>query len=587
MKSIILPLLLMVIGINTAFADNANDVLKKLNIKLSFFYETAFAEQCFDKISDSKIISAGIAYRSNEMNIDVFSLNHYFLIKDNNINMFGTTYQLFTSPEFLKTVRKDFKINSKEEAAIFQDLLCLIDQQCSWTSFFMQENDWYFIRKTFFEDIEAWKISTDKNGVITSINFSDKMQVTIPEVVYEISSPSREYEKVDEYIPTDKHLQQIQNLINEKISYIESAEDLKSENFSTISDASFYRFSFSLKEEIIDEEDGNYTSSHNQVFDGLVFNENLSIFYDFNELLSSEQFLESIKPTFLLLTESDANVFEAFLDEHSNYMRSKKNVLFKDNTWYFVRDDSFEDKVGFAVKVDNEGRILAIEYSYQLAIEITEQEFDEATADWGFSLISPESSSIEVVEGIPINYIVEFNEKPVSKVGAWILTNFDGQNNSMYAGTELYSPYHGEISGEAITPGKHNLDIYLMRPGMNLETAIETASVEINVVPFNDVGVQWNFSMDEPKSNTVISKHGESVPVVLSYNADEANRLGVRIDIYFEGELVGGQKPPYHQSPFAIDIPGSELKKGSNKVSFVFAGGDKELAKFEVNVEVK
>jgi len=126
-----------------------------------------------------------------------------------------------------------------------------------------------------------------------------------------------------------------------------------------------------------------------------------------------------------------------------------------------------------------------------------------------------------------------------------------------------------------------------MRPGMDIETALEKASVEINVVPFNDDGVTWNFKMEEPKSNKVKAKAGESVPVVLSYNSEDANRLGVRIDIYFEGQLVGGQKAPNHESLFKIDIPGGELKSGSNKVEFVFAGGTKELARFEVNVVVE
>jgi hypothetical protein len=85
----------------------------------------------------------------------------------------------------------------------------------------------------------------------------------------------------------------------------------------------------------------------------------------------------------------------------------------------------------------------------------------------------------------------------------------------------------------------------------------------------------------------VKSKAGESIPVSFTFNAEQANRLGVRLDFYFEGQLVGGQKAPYLQSPFQTSIPGSEMKKGNNKVEFVFAGGSKVLAGFEVNVEVE
>jgi hypothetical protein len=172
-------------------------------------------------------------------------------------------------------------------------------------------------------------------------------------------------------------------------------------------------------------------------------------------------------------------------------------------------------------------------------------------------------------------------------MGAWIYASLNNENLDMFFGNEIYSPHYGTIRSEELPIGKHTLNIYLMRPGNNTETALDKASIDINVVPFNDEGVAWNFVMTEPKSNTVKTKAGESVPVAFMFNAEEANRLGVRLDIYFEGQLVGGQKAPNLQSPFKIDIPGGELKHGSNKVEFVFAGGSKTLAKFEVNVEAK
>ena len=172
-------------------------------------------------------------------------------------------------------------------------------------------------------------------------------------------------------------------------------------------------------------------------------------------------------------------------------------------------------------------------------------------------------------------------------MGAWIYARFNNENLDMYFGTDIYSPHYGDIKSEELPSGKHTLDIYLMRPGMDTETALDKASVEINVVPFNDQGVEWNFKMDEPKSIAVNTKAGKSVPVAFTFNAEEANRHGVRLEIYFEGQLVGGQKAPHLQSPFKTDIPGSELKQGSNKVEFVFAGGSKNLAKFEVNVVVE
>jgi hypothetical protein len=567
-------------------ANNANEALKKLDIKPRFYYQTPFNEECFERISGAKVVEAGLVYESTMKDFEVFSSNRLFLLNGNNVSMFSTAYELLTSSEFVGSIRADFKINTKDDAAIFQDLLVLVDKRSSWTSFFKQENDWIFVRSKWFDDFEVWKVSTNSKGGITAIEFNSRMALIIPEEVFEIDYPSVEYNQLDGYVLSDEHTQKIQKIIDEKIRYVESSEELSSETLKAVSDAAFYRFSFSLEEEITDE-DGTYTSSSNQVFDAIDFNGNMLFFYNFTEILESPMFIESLKPSFVLKEKTDASVFEAMLDDFTDYMSSEKMVFFENDVWNFVRDESFDDKVGFAVIVDTEGKIKSIKYSNPLGIEVAEEAFDETTADWGFNLLLPESTSIEVVEGTPINYAVEFNDEPVTKMGAWIFATLNNENLNMYFGNEIYSPHYDDIRGEELPIGRHMLDIYLMRPGNDTETALDKASVEINVVPFNDEGIVWDFVMTEPKSNTVKANAGESVPVAFTFNADEANRLGVRFEIYFNGELVGGRTAPNLESPIKTDIPGSEMKPGTNKVEFVFAGGTKTLAKFEVNVEVK
>jgi hypothetical protein len=110
-----------------------------------------------------------------------------------------------------------------------------------------------------------------------------------------------------------------------------------------------------------------------------------------------------------LKEKADASVFEAMLDDFTHYMQNEKLVLFENNVWNFVRDESFGSKVGFVVETDENGKVTNIAFSNNMDIEIIEEEFDEATADWGFKLLLPESNSIEVVEGTPVEYAVEFN----------------------------------------------------------------------------------------------------------------------------------------------------------------------------------
>lgn len=583
----ILLFLLIALSSMSYVCANPEERLKSLNVSSEFYYETPFNHQCFERISKAKIVNAGYAYKSKEKDLAIFSSNHFFLLNGENINVFQTVYQLFTSPEFLKTLRNDFKINTKDDAAILQDLLYLIDQRSSWTSFFKQDNNWYFIRRTMFDDIEAWKVNTDASGTIASIEFSEKMEVVKPEEVFETDCPSVEYEVLADYVLSDSDTHEIEKILSEKIEYKESAEQYTNETLVSISDATFYKFSFSLEEKVEDPEYGTYTSSNNQVFEAIDFNDTMQLFQNFTEILESSLFLEGMKPSFELKEDADAAIFEAMLDVFTNYMPNDKMILFEDHVWYFIREESFGNKVGFVVKVDTEGKILSIKYSNPIGIEIIEEEFDETTADWGFKLFMPESNSIEIVEGSKVEYGIEFNPKPVTKMGAWIFASLNNENLDMYFGTDIESPHYGDIRSEELPIGKHTLAVYLMRPGNDTATALNRASVEINVVPFNDEGVEWSFVMDEPKSNTIRVKGGESVPVAFSFDAEQANRCGVRFNIYFEGQLVSGRTAPHLESPIKTDIPGSELKQGNNKVEFVFAGGSKTLAKFELNVEVK
>jgi len=580
-------ILFLLIISNILMAGGAEEQLKKLNVKPEFHYENPFNHEAFEKVSGAKVLLGGITYRSSEMELEISSSYYYFLITGNNISSYDSPQLLFSSPDFFKTIRSDFKIKIRKEAEMFQDFLYLIDQNSSFTSYFKEGNDWYFIRRTFFEDIEAWKITTDENGTISAMEYNEKMDVTIPDEVYEAYYPSAVYNELEEYTPSNDHILQMNDIIGKQKKYSESATELTNESLSAISNAGFYEFSFTIEEEINDEEYGTYTSSMSSVFTGISFNNTLQLFYSFTEMVESPLFLQSLKPAYSIQNESDAAAFELVLDDYTNHMRSHKMLFSRDDAWYFVRDESFGEKEGFIVRTDSDGKISNISYSNNLGIDIPEEEFDETTADWGFNLIEPNSNSIEIVEGTSVNYALEFNEKPVTQMGAWIFASLNNENLDMYFGSEITSPHYGDVKSEELPIGKHILDIYLMRPGNDTETALDKASVEISVVPFNDEGVVWNFVMTEPKSNTVKTKTGESVPVVFTYNDEEANRCGVRLDIYFEGELVGGQKAPNHQSPFKIDIPGGAMKQGKNKVEFVFAGGSKTLARFEVIVEVE
>lgn len=542
------------------------------------------------EISEAQVIDYEVRWET-DLTDEVDIIHSYKFLKTNqDLLAFETYHELLLSEPFLASLRDDFKLNVDAKAILFQDMLSLVDGR-AWEGFFFREGDhWYFIRKVFFDDIEAWKVTVDGSGKILSIDYSSEMEVSLPE-----DSGEREMSDFSKYqadsIVARVDEERMQKFIEDKLTFSQEIVELPKAVIVPVSSAQIFSLKYSFSEIKEDEEYGEYNSSSTYDYPVLVVGEKVMFFYDMNQLISSELFKESLKSNFSLSDDGHVLLFEKLLDELTEFNLREKASFNQYNSWFFVREERFDNLAGFRVETDENGLPVAIYYSDNLGVEVPEDVFDESSVDWGFTLIDPLSSSVEITEGMSLPFGVAFNDMAASKIGAWVMVNYQDEMASMYASTEMQSPYYGEVPGEIMTVGKHSVDIYLMKPGMNTETALGKITLDINVIPFDDGGVIWSLDMEEPAHSELISQPGVSIPVKLIINSDDANRLGVNLVIRFNGQDVGGGNAPHLVSPFETQIPGEAMTLGKHKVEFLLVPpGEKRegvLASTELVIEVK
>nr|WP_319472980.1 hypothetical protein [uncultured Sphaerochaeta sp.] len=87
--------------------------------------------------------------------------------------------------------------------------------------------------------------------------------------------------------------------------------------------------------------------------------------------LTSEYFIDSLHPSYLLQSDEDAELFQSFLYlVDGNYFSEGYSNI--GNTWYFVRDDFFGDIEVWIIETDESGHIASVTHDYDLQMELPE-----------------------------------------------------------------------------------------------------------------------------------------------------------------------------------------------------------------------
>jgi len=558
----------------------------QLKVNSEFYTQVQFDNPLFQSISNAVIVKAGIAYTLPQANLPLIESEKLFLVSGNAATAYNSEYELITSLQFVASIQSNYKLKTNTDAEAFHNLFSLIDMRWSGASFYQQGNSWYFIRSTFFDDVEFWRIDTDDSGKVQTIAYESRMEITIPDEVFEPEDRSPLLDQQADIKITPAQLDAMKQHINSNISFTQSVNRLTDYTISQISNAIICEHNFNIDEVYTDDEGNSYRSTRASLVISVNHNGEEGFFETHTEMLTSSIFAGSVKSTLTLKTDEDAQLFEKMLDEITPFYEPKKERLQKDNAWFFIRDESFGDNEGFAVTIDSNGKIQKITHSRELGVEVPVVEIDENTVEWGFRLLQPETTNLEISESTPIEFAFEFNAEAANHLGAWVMSQFNGDMMDMEYGG-LSSPFYGHVPAHLLTQGNHTLGVYLMRPGNDTETAYGKAIVNITVKPFDDKGIEWGIKLEDPKTTSLKVSEGQSVPVAIAYNAQEANRVGLRLEVRHNGELAVSQTPPTHKSPFTIDIPSGVLTKGSHKVEFVFMGGTKIVKTIELNIEVE
>jgi hypothetical protein len=138
----------------------------------------------------------------------------------------------------------------------------------------------------------------------------------------------------------------LDELINSSITV--DADALKNQSFSDVLDADFYTVQVSYLHMGIELNSKIMVAKHTGSF---------SKFYSVGELLPF------IKSSYKISSQEQATEFEKVLDKlFPVFYAGHKEIYQKDKQWFFIRDESFGEKEGVVVTVDDTGKIIDIEH---------------------------------------------------------------------------------------------------------------------------------------------------------------------------------------------------------------------------------
>lgn len=435
--------------------------------------------------SASQNVTASDIYQSELL----FSTSHhdghnilqiqYFIKIGNKLIAFKNQNDLLASNAFLESIKsKKFKLTTEEDGVTFQSFLKLLDFERG-LGFFTEDNTWYFIRDKFFDDIKAYIVTIDNKGQILSIDYEDELKKTLPETLLQAG------ENIDdtnsEASISTKDSDFMRNYLFENTNYEFEVSPLDFYSLNKISSISINKCNLKVTE----GEEGNSWTNNTPFM--LISSNNEYIKSSVDGLLEMPLFLNSLQEKYTIETEDDAQLFQNVLDDLSPVSQfdiELKTFYKKDNMWFFVREKRFDDLNGYILVVDDKNKVSYLEYATIseesiLRIKMNDPNFK---ADYKFKLEQPTTTKVKVKQGEDLYVEISFDANMVNAVGAWILTQRDGENAGMYAGTSIDSPFTKRIPGAALENQFHTYEYYLLKNGeKNVENALGKVKIEIEV----------------------------------------------------------------------------------------------------------
>ena len=541
-----------------------------LNTSKYFHYEVFLDGETFADITRDQCFTAYLAIELTDGAVPA-EASGVFVKREGVLVPYASLEAYITSDFFIEGIEAGYRLLGESEASRFQDLLFLVDGYYFHEGYFTEENRWYFVRDEFFGDLDVWIVETAPDGRISSIEHSYDLVLELPEEMLGVD----DYASYDPYGVsvrlTAEERDQARVMLESQMNHTIDLEPISGSPLETIWEGVWYRGIVSSDYQ--DQDGYSYTVSTEILT--YEIDADILLFGYLPDALSWSEVVDSMADTFSLDSDEGAELFEEALDLILRDDAPMKSRFRSGSNWYFIRDEWFDDLEGVVVALDPNGRIESVYYDYYIvsesAMAVQDDEdfepFDESLVDWTLYRIEPEQAVFSIVEGQGIPVSFDFDANAASHMGAWILTMFDGEMWGVnYDSEGLWSPYYDWIPPEALTIGEHTISYVLMRPGMNLDTALGRLDLTVNVEQFVVPEGSFDLRLITPESPTIQASPGVSIPLAVSFDAESARRYGVNLVLRHQGEVVGGQNSAYLESPFRITVPAEVLTPGTHIV---------------------
>ncbi len=440
--------------------------------------EEVYGGEALRAISRATIYEATYGFFVSE-SVSSISLYKHFLQDGSTLTPFDTDFSLFSSEAFVNTIRDDFFLKDVNDGLLFQQFLYDVDDNYFNEGFFVEGNTWYFVRDEFFGDIEAWIVKTDDQGSILNISYEYEADIVLGDDLIQDMDLEYAYSDKEYAPPAESIVSQIEAIMEKEFAYEVAVSPITSQWLAKISRASWYSCEISISEEY----DGMSSTSWYELL-AFALEDDIHMFEEPAQLLTSPAFVASIQPGFLLTDDASAELFELALDQVSDFSRKEKARFERNGSWVFIRSEFFDDGIGFIVDTDDTGRITTITQHYDIPLEGVEVPleipFDESEVDWIFTLLEPSHKSIQIPQAETTYVTIEFNDWAANKLGAWIGTFWQGDLVGIYAGTEISSPFADSIPAEVLTDGENIITYKLLRPGHDYDNPLAEA-IELSI----------------------------------------------------------------------------------------------------------
>lgn len=312
--------------------------------------------------------------------------------------------------------------------------------------------------------------------------------LTYPMSIADVTMGDERYQNLDmdfiydeiEYPPIPSTVfAQVQAIMQEEFIYSLEVSPIRSSRLAKVSNANWSSCEIS-----IDEVYDDMTSS--SIYEVFAFERGgeILLFDEIEDLLTSSVFIQSIQNDFFLTDMASAELFELALDEVSDFNRNEKARFERNGSWVFIRENFFDEGMGFIVTTDEVGVITQVTYSMEIPLEGVEipieDTFDEDSVTWTFALLEPASRDIQIPEAQDVDVSIEFTDWAANQLGAWIGTFWQGERVGLYAGNSITSPFYDTIPAQILTEGDNIVTYKLLRPGLDYDNPIVRA-IELSI----------------------------------------------------------------------------------------------------------